>query len=90
MAERVPFSLLLPVYGRDRPDFLRRAFTSTVTDQTRRPDDVVIVQDGPVAIGERLQQARRALDITHEERDRTGGQGRRGRGRCRGWIRHRR
>jgi len=48
MAERVPFSLLLPVYGRDRPDFLRRAFTSTVTDQTRRPDDVVIVQDGPV------------------------------------------
>ncbi|MGI8613978.1 MAG: glycosyltransferase [Nocardioidaceae bacterium] len=42
------FSLLLAVYGGDRPDFLRQAFTSAVTDQTRPPDDVVVVQDGPV------------------------------------------
>jgi glycosyltransferase involved in cell wall biosynthesis len=42
-------SLLLPVWQRDRPDFLTAAFRSTVVDQTRRPDHVVIVRDGPVA-----------------------------------------
>jgi GT2 family glycosyltransferase len=48
VSERVRFSLLLPCYAGDRPDFLREAFRSTVVDQTRRPDDVVLVQDGPV------------------------------------------
>jgi glycosyltransferase involved in cell wall biosynthesis len=48
VAEPLPFSLLLSVWGGDDPGFLRRAFTSSVDDQTRRPDDVVIVQDGPV------------------------------------------
>ncbi|HYO38272.1 MAG TPA: glycosyltransferase [Nocardioidaceae bacterium] len=42
------FSLLLPVWGGDDPAFLRAAFTSSVQDQTRRPDQVVLVQDGPV------------------------------------------
>jgi glycosyltransferase involved in cell wall biosynthesis len=53
VAERVvgagqPFSLLLAVYGGDDPGFLVDAFTSSVQDQTRRPDQVVLVQDGPV------------------------------------------
>jgi GT2 family glycosyltransferase len=43
-----PFSLLLAVYGGDDPGFLVDAFTSTVQAQTRRPDQVVLVQDGPV------------------------------------------
>jgi glycosyltransferase involved in cell wall biosynthesis len=43
-----PFSLLVSVYGGDRPDYLRRAFRSAVDDQTVRPDQVVIVRDGPV------------------------------------------
>ncbi len=43
-----PFSLLLAVYGGDDPGFLRDAFTSSVQEQTRRPDQVVLVQDGPV------------------------------------------
>jgi GT2 family glycosyltransferase len=43
-----PFSLLLAVWGGDDPGFLREAFTSSVQDQTRRPDQVVLVQDGPV------------------------------------------
>jgi glycosyltransferase involved in cell wall biosynthesis len=43
-----PFSLLLAVYGGDDPRFLVDAFTSSVQDQTRRPDQVVLVQDGPV------------------------------------------
>src|SRR5579859_2306900 len=43
-----PFSLLMPVYDGDRPDYLRRAFRSAVDDQTVRPDQVVVVRDGPV------------------------------------------
>ncbi len=43
------FSLLLPVYRGDRPDFLRRAFRSSVADQTLRPDEVGVVRDGPVS-----------------------------------------
>ncbi len=42
------FSLLMSVYGGDDPDYLAAAFRSVVHDQTRRPDDVVLVQDGPV------------------------------------------
>ena len=45
---REPFSLLVPVYHGDRPDYLRRAFRSAVDDQTLRPAQVVIVRDGPV------------------------------------------
>ena len=47
-AERASFSVLLPVYRGDRPEFLRRAFDSATVEQTRPPDEVVIVQDGPV------------------------------------------
>jgi hypothetical protein len=46
MAEE--FSLLMSVWGGDDPGFLQAAFRSAVHDQTRRPDDVVLVQDGPV------------------------------------------
>lgn len=42
------FSLLLPVYAGDNPSYLRLAFSSSVNDQTLRPSEVVIVQDGPV------------------------------------------
>src|ERR1700683_3946602 len=43
-----PFSLLVSVYEGDQPDYVRRAFRSAVDDQTVRPDQVVIVRDGPV------------------------------------------
>ena len=43
-----PFSLLLSTYAGDDPGYLRDAFVSSVDDQTRRPDQVVLVQDGPV------------------------------------------
>lgn len=42
------FSLLLPVYHGDNPDFLRRAFDSATSEQQLQPDEVVIVRDGPV------------------------------------------
>lgn len=43
-----PFSLLIAIYAGDRPDFFAQAFTSTVNEQTRRPAEVVVVQDGLV------------------------------------------
>lgn len=43
-----PFSLLLSVWAGDNAHDLVRAFHSTVDEQTRRPDQVVIVRDGPV------------------------------------------
>lgn len=46
MSEKL--SLLLPVWAGDRPEFLTESFRSTVDAQTRRPDQVVIVRDGPV------------------------------------------
>jgi len=45
---RQPFTLLVSTYARDRPDFLRDAVLSSTTAQTRPPDEVVLVQDGPV------------------------------------------
>ena len=42
------FSVLMPVYHRDSPDYLRRAFDSVTIEQTLPPDEVVIVRDGPV------------------------------------------
>jgi len=46
---REPFSVLLPCYVADTPDALEAAFVSVTTGQTRRPDQVVLVQDGPVS-----------------------------------------
>ena len=43
-----PFTLLVSVYDGDQPDHVRRAMRSAVGDQTVRPDQVVIVRDGPV------------------------------------------
>ncbi|MFD1720866.1 glycosyltransferase [Amnibacterium endophyticum] len=46
-----PFSLLLPVYAKDDPGQLTRAFRSAVDEQVLRPDEVVVVRDGPVPGG---------------------------------------
>lgn len=51
----VQFSLLLPVYVNDEPAFFDKAFRSAVNDQTRRPAEAIVVQDGPV--GEELGSA---------------------------------
>lgn len=52
------FSVLLPIWAGDRPDFLAAAFVSTVDGQTRPPDQVVVVQDGPIGeqLGERVAE----------------------------------
>jgi glycosyltransferase involved in cell wall biosynthesis len=45
---RQPFTLLVSTYAGDDPSFLREAVLSSTTAQTRPPDEVVLVQDGPV------------------------------------------
>ncbi|GAB3656398.1 hypothetical protein GCM10027596_10530 [Nocardioides korecus] len=45
-----PFSLLVSTWAGDSPHHLCDAFRSTVHDQTRRPAQVVLVQDGPVPV----------------------------------------
>jgi glycosyltransferase involved in cell wall biosynthesis len=45
----LPFSVLLPVYAGDRPDYLARSLASVTAEQTRPPNEVVVVRDGPVS-----------------------------------------
>ncbi|MEN9751627.1 MAG: glycosyltransferase [Actinomycetota bacterium] len=49
MAQPEKFSLLMPVYIGDRADYFLRAFLSTVNEQTLKPAEVVIVEDGPLS-----------------------------------------
>lgn len=39
----------MAIYAGDRSAFLERAFRSSVNDQTLKPSEVVIVQDGPIS-----------------------------------------
>jgi hypothetical protein len=61
-------SLLLPVWAGDRPDFLSDAFRSSVHEQTRQPDQVVIVRDGPVppALAARIAELAAASPVPVE------------------------
>lgn len=45
------FSVLLPVYQGDQPDFFKRAIQSVTVDQEHPPSELVIVRDGPVGAG---------------------------------------
>jgi glycosyltransferase involved in cell wall biosynthesis len=77
MAE--PFSLLLTVYARDRCDHVREAFHSAVDAQTRRPDQVILVQDGPVGpeLSSCLSELRRVspVEVTFLSLEHNGGLG---------------
>jgi len=74
-----PFSLLVSVYDGERPKYFRRAFRSAVNDQTVRPDQVVIVRDGPVhdELGKCLDelQATSPVPVTLVPLQRNGGLG---------------
>jgi glycosyltransferase involved in cell wall biosynthesis len=54
MGEDLKFSLLLPVYNKDRPEHLRAAVRSSVHEQTRPPSELVLVRDG--GVGDALQR----------------------------------
>ena len=61
------FSLLMSVYGGDRADYLEAAFRSVVHDQTRPPDDVVLVQDGPSPTRARRDDHRPDPRVTRQD-----------------------
>jgi glycosyltransferase involved in cell wall biosynthesis len=42
------FSVLIPVYIKENPSFLRSSLRSILDEQTIAPDEVVIVEDGPI------------------------------------------
>lgn len=42
------FSVLMSVYINDSPDYLAKALKSIYDEQTRKPDEIVIVFDGPL------------------------------------------
>lgn len=44
----MPFSVLLSVYYRENPQFLKQALESTWFDQSLKPDEIVVVKDGPL------------------------------------------
>jgi GT2 family glycosyltransferase len=66
-----PFTLLVSTYARDDPAFLREAVLSSTTAQTRPPDEVVLVQDGPVpsALAEEIKDlvASLSMPVVHLE-----------------------
>ncbi len=43
------FSVLLPVCGKDHPEYFKKALESVSVCQTRKPNQIVIVEDGPVS-----------------------------------------
>lgn len=45
------FSVLIPVYSKENPLFLKPALRSILDEQTIAPDEVVIVEDGPITTG---------------------------------------
>jgi branched-chain amino acid aminotransferase len=51
---QMKFSVLLPVCGKDDPDYFKKALESVSIRQTLKPNQIVIVKDGPVS--ERIDQ----------------------------------
>ncbi|MDO5721660.1 MAG: glycosyltransferase [Actinomycetaceae bacterium] len=65
VSEDSPFSVLMSVYAGDHPQHFKRALQSVSCQQTRRPNHIVLVQDGPV--GADLQkQIDRACQIAEQ------------------------
>ena len=42
------FSVITSVYKNDKPEYIRAALDSMLVKQTVKPDEIVLVQDGPV------------------------------------------
>ena len=48
-ASSLGMSVLMPLYFGDKEDAFIKAFESITVNQTRLPDEVVLVQDGPLS-----------------------------------------
>ncbi|MFC5630871.1 MULTISPECIES: glycosyltransferase [Streptococcus] len=45
---KIQFSVLMSVYHKENPEFLKLAIESITSNQTIKPDEVVLIQDGPL------------------------------------------
>lgn len=43
-----PFSVVTSVYKNDKPEFVRASIDSMLVNQSVKPDEIVLIQDGPV------------------------------------------
>lgn len=59
------YSVLMSVYKNDSPDFLKVALESIYDKQTKKPDEVVVVFDGPIS--DELHRVLDAFQIGKEE-----------------------
>lgn len=59
------FSVCTSVYNNDRPEFVRVALDSMLVNQTFKPSEVVLVQDGPVP--EELQRVLKEYESKYPE-----------------------
>lgn len=46
--EKIKFSVLISIYYKEKPEFFRKAFQSIYHNQTLKPSEIVLVQDGPL------------------------------------------
>src|SRR5688572_10747386 len=60
------FSILMPVYIKENPSYLRSALISILDEQTVIPDEVVIVEDGPIT--DDLSQVLTDFETRHASR----------------------
>ena len=42
------FSVLMSVYFKENPEYMRLALKSVIEDQTLKPAEVILVEDGPL------------------------------------------
>ena len=49
VSSNVKFSVLMPVYYKEQPENFENAIKSILIDQIRKPDEFVLVCDGPLA-----------------------------------------
>lgn len=59
------YSVLMSVYKNDSPEFLKIALESVYEKQTRKPDEIVVVFDGPITVD--LEQVLNAFRRGKEE-----------------------
>ena len=60
----MPFSVLMSLYSKERPEFLRQSLDS-VFNQTLPPDEVILVEDGPLT--DELYQILNEYALSHPE-----------------------
>lgn len=48
--QSMKFSIITSVYSKDKPEFVAKALESITSLQTKKPDEVILVVDGPIPI----------------------------------------